>query len=199
MARGTGRKRGYGRGHGTASRGTSKPTNTSSTGLKVTIPLFSLLRSGLQGNPAPLDNGGASVPVSDVSASAYDSPSTPQQVETHSLDGPLLPNEPLPVSPIPTYFANFEPSALDTLHDSQWHVEIDGNRCRGFAECECLVNGTLLGILWVVASQRCWRSDAEGCCDVAEGCCNSKESLFTTLIDYIHSALDVQMQNQNPH
>jgi len=63
MARGTGRKRGYGRGHGTASRGTSKPTNTSSTGLKITIPLFSLLRSGLQGNPAPLDNGGASVPA----------------------------------------------------------------------------------------------------------------------------------------
>jgi len=38
------------------------------------------------------------VPVSNVSASAY-SPSTPQQVETHSRDGPLLPNEPLPSTP----------------------------------------------------------------------------------------------------
>jgi len=95
MARGTGRKRSQGHGRGTASRRTSKPTDTSSTGLKITIPLFYSLHSGLQGNPAPLD----------------------------------------------------EPSVLDMLHDSQWHVEIDGNSCQGFVECECLVSDTLLEIL----------------------------------------------------
>jgi len=104
MACGTGHKCGHGHGCGTASCGTSKPTNTSSTHLKITILLFSSLCSGLQGNPAPID----------------------------------------------------EPSVLDTLHDSQWHVEIDGNSCWGFAKCECLVSDTLLEILWVVAPQRWW-------------------------------------------
>ena len=99
MARGTGQKRGHGRGHGTPSRGSSKPTDTSCTGLKITIPLFSTLRSGIPANPAPLDNGGASVPVRNVSAPAYNPPSTPQQVETHSWNEPLLSNEPLPSTP----------------------------------------------------------------------------------------------------
>jgi len=69
MVFGTGHKHGHGHGCGTASRGTSKLTDTSSTHLKIT--------SGLQGNPAPLD----------------------------------------------------EPSALDMLHDSQWHVQINSNSC----------------------------------------------------------------------
>jgi hypothetical protein len=51
------------------------------------------------------------------------------------------------VSSIPAHFANFEPSALDTLHDLQWHVEVDRNRCRGFAERERLVDDTFLEIL----------------------------------------------------
>ena len=99
MARGTGQKRGHGRGHGTPSCGSSKPTDTSCTGLKITILLFSTLRSGIPANPAPLDNGGASVPVRNVSAPAYNPPSTPQQVETHSRNEPLLSNEPLPSTP----------------------------------------------------------------------------------------------------
>ena len=99
MARGTGQKRGHGRGHGTPSCGSSKPTDTSCTGLKITIPLFSTLRSGIPANPAPPDNGGASVPVRNVSAPAYNPPSTPQQVETHSRNEPLLSNEPLPSTP----------------------------------------------------------------------------------------------------
>ena len=99
MARGTGQKHGHGRGHGTPSHGSSKPTDTSCTGLKITIPLFSTLRSGIPANPAPLDNGGASVPVRNVSAPAYNPPSTPQQVETHSRNEPLLSNEPLPSTP----------------------------------------------------------------------------------------------------
>jgi len=73
MARGTGRKCGRGRGRGTASHGTPEPTNTSSTGLKITIPLFSSLRGGL---PPPLDNGRAL-----------------------ERDGPLPQNEPLPSTP----------------------------------------------------------------------------------------------------
>lgn len=58
------------------------------------------LRSGLPANPAPLDNGGASVPVRNVSAPAYNPPSTPHQVETHSCNEPLLPNKPLPSTPM---------------------------------------------------------------------------------------------------
>jgi len=98
MACSTGHKCGHGHGSGTPSPRTAKHIDTSSTILKITIPLFSLLHSGLQDNPAPLDNDGAMVPVSNVSASAY-SPSTLQQVETHSRDGLLLPNEPLPSTP----------------------------------------------------------------------------------------------------
>jgi hypothetical protein len=85
-----------GHGCGTASHGTPEPTNTSSTGLKITILLFSLLRGGL---PPPLDNSQALEPVSNVSGSVYNPPPTPQQVETHSRDGPLPQNEPLPSTP----------------------------------------------------------------------------------------------------
>ena len=109
------------------------------------------------------------------------------------------------VTSIPAHFTNFEPCVLDTLHNSQWHVEINRNRCRGFAECECLVNNALLQIPWVVASQRRWAlfmwqiaSDGEGCCDKVEGCCNSKlESLFHEFDRLYVYTLYLQMQNQN--
>jgi hypothetical protein len=59
------------------------------------------------------------------------------------------------VSTITANFPNFHPCLLDTLHDTQRHIEVMGNLVALFTEGKGLVNDPLLEVLRVVILDWC--------------------------------------------